>query len=136
MLPPHFANFFWKLCLVSLAVSIFCTCSRKVTSCDNRPSMSQKKIRETFQPILDFMNYKPGMSFADVGAGSGAVTVSISTLMDNSSVYIQDIDSTILSQEKLNKIIDHYSKQSKRNLRANIKFQTVVGNVYQTNLPG
>ena len=60
--------------------------------------MSQKNIQKTFKPILEFMNYKPGMAFADVGAGSGAVTVIMASLMDSSLVYIQDIDTSVLKQ--------------------------------------
>lgn len=52
------------------------------------------------------MEYKPGMSFADVGAGSGMLTVMMATLMNNSTVYIQDIDATVLIENNINKIIE------------------------------
>jgi precorrin-6B methylase 2 len=133
---PSAQGFFKKPYLpFFLALFISHGCSRKITPYDSGPAASQKEIKETFQPILDFMNYKPGMSFADVGAGSGSVTVSMSTLMDNSIVYIQDIDSLILNQKNLSKLIAHYSKQHGRNLRDKIKFQKVIGTSCQTNLP-
>ena len=78
--------------------------------------MSQKSIEKTFQPILQFMEYKSEMSFADVGAGSGAVTVMMTSLMDNSTVFIQDIDATILTEDNLNKIVNFYTKQSGQDL--------------------
>jgi len=132
---PHRQDFFKKPYLLFSAIFISHACSHKITPYDSGPAARQKEIKETFQPILDFMNYKPGMSFADVGAGSGSVTVSMSTLMDNSIVYIQDIDSLILNQKNINKLIAYYSKQHGRNLRDKITFQKVIGTATQTNLP-
>lgn len=120
---------------VILLIFIFCACSRKVTPYDSGPAMSQKQIKETFQPILDFMNYQPGMSLADVGAGSGSNTVMMSSLMNNSTVYIQDIDSTTLQKKNLDKLIDYYSKQSEQNLRTKNKIETVIGGTRHSNLP-
>ncbi len=135
MPPIYFINFIKRGFTFLLLLFIFCTCARKVTPYDNGPAMSQKKIKETFQPILDFMNYKPGMSFADVGAGSGAVTIMMSSLMENSTIYIQDIDSTLLRKNNLTKIIDYYSKQSGQNLRTKNNFHIAIGSTYQSNLP-
>lgn len=62
--------------LTPLLLILFITgCSQKVAPYKNGPVMSEKNIKNTFQPILEFMDYKPGMTFADVGAGSGALTV-------------------------------------------------------------
>ncbi|MBA4054253.1 MAG: hypothetical protein C0490_06040 [Marivirga sp.] len=124
-----------RLIFLSLIISIFYGCSPKLTPYENGPVMSQKNITKTFQPILQFMNYKSGMSFADVGAGSGALTVMMATLMDNSIVYIQDIDTTVLEENNLDKIIDFYSKQSSKDLRSENKFQMVMGEIYHSNLP-
>ncbi len=97
--------------------------------------MSEKNIRETFRPILEFMDYKPGMTFADVGAGSGALSVMMASLMDNSAVYIQDIDTAILNEKNIDIIIDYYSKQSKKDLKTVNNFHTTIGGVDHTNLP-
>lgn len=126
---------FNKLFTLLFVVIFFCACTRKVTPYDSGPKMSQKQIKETFQPILDFMNYQPGMSFADVGAGSGSTTVIMTSLMDNSTVYIQDIDSTTLQKKNLNRLIDYYSKQSGQNLRTKNKIETITGGTYHSNLP-
>ncbi len=96
---------------------------------DNGPVMKQKDITGTFKPILEFMEYKPGMTFADIGAGSGALTVMMTTLMDQSTIYIQDIDTTVLNQRNVRKIIDYYHAEPKNT------FQIVIGTVEQTNLP-
>jgi ubiquinone/menaquinone biosynthesis C-methylase UbiE len=81
------------------------------------------------------MEYKPGMTFADVGAGSGALTVMMASLMEGSAVYIQDIDTLVLKKDNLAKIIDFYSKQSKEDLRKKNSFTLTIGNPQRTNLP-
>src|SRR6478609_8594379 len=101
----------------------------------NGPVFSEKSIKETFSPILEFMNYKPGMSFADVGAGSGAITVMMGTLMSNSTIYIQDIDTKILEQDNVNKIIAYYSEKSNQNLQKKNQFSIVHGDANHSNLP-
>ncbi len=118
-----------------LPILILSGCSPKPMPYDNGPVMSQENIKKTFQPILQFMNYKPGMSFADVGAGSGALTVMMATLMDSSSVFIQDIDTTILKESNLNRIIDFYSKQCRADLRARNKFHSIIGGIHHSSLP-
>ncbi len=97
--------------------------------------MSRKDTRETFQPILDFMGYKPGMAFADLGAGSGALTVMMASLMDSSDVYIQDIDTALLKKTNVDKMIDFYSKQSHKDLRHTNHFEVTLGTAYATNFP-
>jgi ubiquinone/menaquinone biosynthesis C-methylase UbiE len=99
------------------------------------PHASEKEINNSFQPILKFMDYQPGMTFADVGASSGVSTVMMATLMDKSTIYIQDIDTSKLKRKNVEKIIDYYSKQSKIDLRSTNKFQITVGNKEHSNLP-
>ncbi|HPW60937.1 MAG TPA: methyltransferase domain-containing protein [Cyclobacteriaceae bacterium] len=77
----------------------------------NGPVFSTEDANKTFQPILDFMDAKPGMAIADVGAGSGALTVIMATQLDSCIVYIQDIDKKVLEQQNVNKMIAYYSKK-------------------------
>jgi len=97
--------------------------------------MDQQKIEQTFKPILAFMDYRPGMTFADVGAGSGALTVMMATLMEDSDVYIQDIDTTVLNPQNVSRIIDYYSYQGNQDLRSKNDFHTTIGEIDHTNLP-
>ena len=87
------------------------------------PYNKEKEIHEVFPPILEFMDYKPGMTFADVGASSGAITVMMATLMDSSSIYIQDIDTSRLKASNVEKISNYYSKRSKIDLRRGNNFK-------------
>jgi SAM-dependent methyltransferase len=128
-------NSLQKFLIFGLLHLIFLACSHKSAPYENGPVMSQRNIKKTFQPILQFMDYKPGMSFADVGAGSGALTVMMASLMDNSVVYIQDIDTTVLKENNLGRIIDFYSRQNQQDLRAKNQFRLIVGGVHHSNLP-
>jgi ubiquinone/menaquinone biosynthesis C-methylase UbiE len=101
----------------------------------NFPHASKEEINKSFKPILEFMGYKPGMVFADVGASSGASTVMMATLMDNSVIYLQDIDTSSLQTKKIEKIIDFYSKRVKVDLRKRNNFQITIGNKEHSNLP-
>lgn len=96
----------WRYCVITIYLIALSACAPKSTPYENGPVMSERKIKKTFEPILKFMQYRPGMVFADVGAGSGAFTVMMAALMDSSTVYIQDIDTTILRAENVHRIID------------------------------
>lgn len=122
---------------VSLLVilTICLSCSRQNLPYEGGPVMKQKHVRETFTPILEFLEAKPGIHFADVGAGNGAFPVMMSTLMNDVTVYVQDIDTKTLTQGNLDKIIAHYSKASKHDLNARNRYQLVIGDTKHTNLP-
>jgi SAM-dependent methyltransferase len=110
-------------------------CSPRISPYQHGPVMSQETIHKTFQPILDFMEVKPGIAFADVGAGSGAITVMMATLMDSATVYIQDIDTSVLNSSNVDKILDFYSQQSRRDLRTRNTFHLVIGDTIHSLLP-
>lgn len=110
-------------------------CSPKVAPYAHGPVMNQKHIKKSFEPILQFMDIKKGVVFADVGASSGALTVMMVTLMDSATVYIQDIDKTSLQEDNLNKIIDFYSKQCQQDLKKKNKFYIIIGDRDHSNLP-
>jgi ubiquinone/menaquinone biosynthesis C-methylase UbiE len=101
----------------------------------NGPVFKIEDARSTFGPILEFMEAKPGMAVADVGAGSGALTVIMATQLDSCTVYIQDIDKKILEQENVNKMIAYYSKKLDYNLGKRNTFHITHGEVNRTNLP-
>jgi ubiquinone/menaquinone biosynthesis C-methylase UbiE len=124
-----------SIILLGAIVLVFYSCSKKPLPYEKGPVMSQKSINKTFKPILEFMNYKPGMAFADVGAGSGALTVMMASLMDGSLVYIQDIDTAVLKQSQVTKMIDYYSKRSGDDLRAKNQFNITIGGIFKSHLP-
>ena len=113
---------------------IFCA-SHKTPPYACGPTMNQKGIRSVFKPLIDFMELKPGDTFADVGASSGYYTVMMATLMENTTFYIQDIDTTCLNNREFNKVIDYYSRQSHKELRKVNSLHYVIGNRGKTNLP-
>lgn len=109
-----------------------------LTSCApyaNGPVFKIQGAKDTFAPILEFMDAKPGMHVADVGAGSGALTVIMATQLDSCTVYIQDIDKKILEQENVNKMIAYYSKKLGYDLSTRNAFHITYGELAQSNLP-
>jgi predicted methyltransferase len=112
--------------VISLALT---SCARKTTT------FSQKDISKTFGPLLKFMDVKPGTVLADVGAGSGALTVAMSSLMDSSAIYIQDIDTTALRQKKLQSLISQYSRSLHTDLLKRNTYRLTIGDAQHTYLP-
>jgi ubiquinone/menaquinone biosynthesis C-methylase UbiE len=109
-----------------------------LTSCApyaNGPVFKIQGAKDTFAPILEFMDAKPGMHVADVGAGSGALTVIMATQLDSCTVYIQDIDKKILEQENVNKMITYYSKKLGYDLSTRNAFHITYGELAKSNLP-
>jgi ubiquinone/menaquinone biosynthesis C-methylase UbiE len=121
-------------CLISGLLLLSCS-SQKTPPYACGPVMDQKGIQQVFQPIIEFMELKPGDVFADVGASSGYYTAMMATLMTNTSFYIQDIDTTCLNEREFNKVIDYYSKQSQKQLRSINSFYMTLGSVEETKLP-
>jgi SAM-dependent methyltransferase len=108
------------------------------TSCApyaNGPVFKIQGAKDTFAPILEFMEAKPGMHVADVGAGSGALTVIMATQLDSCTVYIQDIDKKTLEQENVNKMITYYSKKLGYDLGKRNTFHITYGELAKSNLP-
>lgn len=128
------SKIFLNIFLVAL-FAVCLSCSKPGLPYEGGPVMKQKHVRETFTPILEFLEAKPGIHFADVGAGNGAFPVMMSTLMKDVTVYVQDIDTKTLTRENLDKIISHYSKESKQDLKSKNRYHLVIGDTRQTNLP-
>jgi len=101
----------------------------------NGPVFKIQGAKDTFAPILEFMDAKPGMHVADVGAGSGALTVIMATQLNSCTVYIQDIDKKILEQENVNKMIAYYSKKLGYDLGKRNTFHITHGESTHSNLP-
>jgi ubiquinone/menaquinone biosynthesis C-methylase UbiE len=121
--------------LLFFLFTISLSCAKRGAPYEGGPVMKQKHVRETFTPILEFLETKPGIHFADVGAGNGAFPVMMSTLMSNVTVYVQDIDTKTLTEGNLDKIISHYSKASKQDLKSKNRYHMVIGDLKHTNLP-
>jgi ubiquinone/menaquinone biosynthesis C-methylase UbiE len=99
------------------------------------PVFTKERAQQVFQPVVKFMDIQPGMTIADVGAGSGALTVSMATQLDSCIIYIQDIDRKVLEQQNVDKMIAHYSNQFEYDLGGRNQFHLVYGSVTNSNLP-
>jgi ubiquinone/menaquinone biosynthesis C-methylase UbiE len=81
------------------------------------------------------MDIKPGQAFADVGASTGYYTIMMSSLLEGTTIYVQDIDSMCLNRREFDKVVDYYSLQSKMDLRKRNELKFTLGNSRHTNLP-
>jgi precorrin-6B methylase 2 len=110
-------------------------CTAKVAPYQCGPVMTKKSIRQVFQLILSYMDLKSGEVLADVGASSGCFNAMMATLTDSVTYYIQDIDTACLNEKEFDKILNYYTKQSKKSLKETNKYHIVIGGLEQTNLP-
>ena len=99
------------------------------------PVLSMDDAERSFKPLVELMEVQPGMSIADVGAGSGVLSVVMSTQLKGCTLYIQDIDKKVLTQKNLDKVLDHYSEKMGTDLRQRNDYRIVYGNVTSSNLP-
>ncbi len=99
------------------------------------PVFTEEIAEQTFGPVVEFMEAEPGMAIADVGAGSGALTVGMATQLENSTIFIQDIDPETLDQGNVDKMITYYFGQQKHGLTHPNEFHLVYGNFKESNLP-
>lgn len=83
--------------------------------------------------VIEFFDFKKGDNVADIGAGEGKYEGAFSLLFDSINYFVQDIDKNILTQDKLNKTVKHYS--SLKGLPQTSKFQLYIGTEKSTNLP-
>jgi protein-L-isoaspartate O-methyltransferase len=97
--------------------------------------MKQKAIEKVFEPIIQYMDLQQGEAFADVGASSGYFTVMMSTLLEKNTIYVQDIDTACLNDREFKKVLNYYTKQSKKPLSEMHEFKVTIGDPQQTNLP-
>lgn len=88
---------------------------------------------ETKKQFYEFMDIKKGDVIAEIGAAEGLNLGVLSVLYDSITFYAQDIDAKALSQKKLNKTINYYSK--KRSSVQTNTFKRVIGTMTSTNLP-
>lgn len=109
-----------------------------LTSLMVEPKFSYKtygNVANYFEDEYDmrtFFDFHKGDVVAEIGAFDGANMCGFSLLADSVMFYVQDIDSTSLTQTKFDKII---KRNSKYRTSTTNQFQLCFGTVTQTNLP-
>jgi ubiquinone/menaquinone biosynthesis C-methylase UbiE len=95
---------------------------------------SKEEIKRALNgKCLDTINFVPGDTIADVGAGDGRIEAMLSLLHDSLTFYIQDIDSTVCNKDTLNEVISYFQRITQRTIKN--KINMVVGSDDKTNLP-
>jgi ubiquinone/menaquinone biosynthesis C-methylase UbiE len=82
---------------------------------------------------LKYLSIKPNEVVADVGAASGWLDGVISVFVDSVIFYVQDIDTMVLNDKQLGKVVAHFSNV--REKPQSNTFNYVIGETKQTNLP-
>ncbi len=120
-----------NLRLILLALIVISSCAPYAKG----PVFTIEETNEIFHPYIEFMEIKPGMTVADVGAGSGIFTIVMATQFDSCKVLIQDIDQETLQQNNVDKMISHYSGKLGYDLGARNQFEIIYGTPTKSNLP-
>jgi protein-L-isoaspartate O-methyltransferase len=133
-----------------IVISIFLCCcylackNKNENSNDRNDSMqpydgypllgSKKDVQEHLRGrCIDSINFKPGETIADVGAGNGYIEAMLSIFHDSLTFYIQDIDSNVCNQKAINEVVTFYQNVKGKPILN--KFITVTGSDNETNLP-
>lgn len=85
------------------------------------------------EELKTYFDFKAGDIIADIGAGEGKYEGALSLLYDSLTFYVQDLDSNILNQKALNKVIRHYTKL--KGCEQSNKFNLCIGSEKTSNLP-
>jgi ubiquinone/menaquinone biosynthesis C-methylase UbiE len=109
-----------------------------LTSATQKPGFSDKaygNVANFFEDENDmrsFFDFHKGDIVAEVGTGHGYNICGFSILADNTTFYMQDIDTTVLNQKQFEKVIKRCKKF--KNPLTN-KFYLCIGTEKSTNLP-
>jgi protein-L-isoaspartate O-methyltransferase len=137
-----------KKSLVVISVFLICVFVNCKNNHDNRinsddsmqpivgyPLLSNKEeVQEHLRGrCIDTINFKPGETVADVGAGNGYIEAMLSIFHDSLTFYIQDIDSSVCNQKNINEAVTFY--QNVKGQPILNKFIIVTGSDNETNLP-
>lgn len=82
---------------------------------------------------LDTIGFKKGDMVADIGSGNGSVVIMLSMFHDSITFYIQDIDSLVCNQDKINSLIGYYEGLNGEPFTNRLFI--VTGSDIKTNLP-
>ena len=95
---------------------------------------SKSEIREFLYKRYGFdrKDFESGDVIADVGAGNGYVSGMISSLYNEITFYVQDIDSSCCNREEVKRVFDHYSNLKGK---SNCNYEIVIGKPTHSCLP-
>ena len=102
---------------------------------DGYPFLSSKEEAQEHLRgrCIDTINFKPGETVADVGAGNGYIEAMLSIFHDSITFYIQDIDSNVCNPKAINEVVTFYQNVKGKPILN--RFITVIGSDTETNLP-
>ena len=120
-------------------VCILLVCSHVTFSQLFRPykcgPVLKKDNIQVFDSLNQFLDIKPGSTFAEIGASSGYYNGAMGVFLNDVTIYIQDIDETCLNEKNLKKVLSYYSRFSDVPIEEKNSFHVRIGTDYKTNLP-
>lgn len=99
----------------------------------HKPFLNLVNYFDSKKEVIEFFDFKKGDYVADIGAGEGKYEGAFSLLFDSINYFVEDINKNILTQDKLNKVIKHYS--SLKGVPQTNTFKLCIGTEKSTNLP-
>jgi len=88
-----------------------------------------------FDTLNQYLQIKPGSTFAEVGASIGYDNGAMAVFLDSVTFYLQDIDESCLNEKNLQKVLKHYSKFKYYPLEHTNQFHITIGTTFKSNLP-
>ena len=121
--------------LFLLLISIVCnSCSTIFRPYPCGPVLDEESV-QIFKKQNEFLELKPGVVFADLGASSGYYDAAMAMFLDSVTFFLNDIDNHCLNEKNLNKVLRYYSKLKGQSIQTTNSFQYVIGTPTNTNLP-
>ena len=103
-------------------------------SADYEMPNSIEEIKQRLKDkCVDTIKFNKGETIADIGAGIGDVVAMLSVFNDSLTFYVQDIDTSVCNQKKINEITNSFQKFNPGSFTN--KFIVVTGTDTKTNLP-
>lgn len=132
-----------------LIISVFLTCvfvncknnhDNRINSNDSIQPIDGYPLLSSIEDVqehlrgrcIDTIKFMPVETVADVGAGNGYIEAMLSIFHDILTFYIQDIDSNVCNQKRINEVVTFYQNVKGKPILN--KFITVTGSDNETNL--
>jgi ubiquinone/menaquinone biosynthesis C-methylase UbiE len=118
--------------IILLAAMVLVFCSAVKTEFSYKTFGNVANYFESEQDMRTFFDFRKGDVIAEIGAGDGNNIKGFTRITDSLSIYVQDIDSVVLSEKNFNKIVNQCNKIKQPSTN---KLQRCIGTYTESKLP-